>query len=82
MKKLKKNPKKSEKNKIKISSTLVMLGLRSNLRLGKPKKLRVVLGARGLILDPPPPLSWGSLNYVSFELTKLGKVGLGSSHKL
>jgi hypothetical protein len=57
MKKLKKNPKKSEKNKIKISSTLVMLGLRSNLRLGKPKKLRVVLGARGLILDPPPPLS-------------------------
>jgi len=43
-----------------------MLGLGSNLRLGKPKKLKVVLGGRGLILDPPPPLSQGSLNYVTF----------------
>jgi hypothetical protein len=43
-----------------------MLGLGWNLSLEKPKKLRVVWGGRGLILDPPPPLSQGSLNYVTF----------------
>jgi hypothetical protein len=49
--------------KKKKSSTL-RIGL--NLKLGKPKKLKKVWGGRGLILDPPPPLSCGSLNCVTF----------------